>query len=76
MEIAYQRTKSFEKLSFLYLMTGSTEKLAKMQKIAASRKDPMSRFHNGIYSGDVESRIAVLKDVDMRQFLCCEPCWY
>lgn len=64
-EIAYQRAKNFDKLSFLYLMTGSTEKLAKMQKIAASRKDPMSRFHNAIYAGDVESRIAVLKDVDM-----------
>ncbi|KIM31135.1 hypothetical protein M408DRAFT_327425 [Serendipita vermifera MAFF 305830] len=64
-EIAYQRTKSFDKLSFLYLATGSADKLAKMQKISQSRKDPMSRFHNALYAGDVEARIAVLRDVDM-----------
>jgi len=67
-EIAYQRTKNFDKLSFLYLATGSADKLAKMQKIAQSRKDPMSRFHNALYAGDVEARIAVLRDVDMRTF--------
>ena len=32
-EIAYQRTKNFEKLSFLYLITGNMDKLRKMQKI-------------------------------------------
>ncbi|VEL19125.1 unnamed protein product [Protopolystoma xenopodis] len=33
-EMAYQRTKNFDRLSFLYLITGSTEKLRKMMKIA------------------------------------------
>ena len=32
-EMAYQRTKSFERLSFLYLITGNMEKLKKMTKI-------------------------------------------
>lgn len=32
--MAFQRTKNFDKLSFLYLATGSTDKLTKMQKIA------------------------------------------
>lgn len=68
-EIAYQKAKNFDKLSFLYLATGSADKLAKMQKIAQSRKDPMSRFHNALYAGDVEARIAVLRDVDMRELL-------
>lgn len=36
-----------------------------MQKIAQTRKDPMSRFHNALYAGDVEARIAVLREVDM-----------
>jgi len=67
-EIAYQKTKSFDKLSFLYLATGSGDKLAKMQKISQSRKDPMSRFHNALYAGDVEARIAVLRDVDMCEY--------
>jgi coatomer protein complex subunit alpha (xenin) len=36
-EKAYQQTKNFDKLSFLYLATGSTDKLSKMQKIADAR---------------------------------------
>jgi hypothetical protein len=32
-EMAYQKTKNFEKLSFLYLITGNLEKLRKMMKI-------------------------------------------
>src|SRR5699024_1099060 len=38
-EMAYQRTKNFDKLSFLYLVTGNLEKLQKMMKIAEIRKD-------------------------------------
>ncbi|KAI5120086.1 hypothetical protein M0805_001242 [Coniferiporia weirii] len=64
-EKAYQKTKNFDRLSFLYLATGSTDKLAKMQKIAQSRGDPMSRFHNALYAGDVENRISVLREVGM-----------
>ena len=32
-EMAYQRTKNFDKLTFLYLITGNIEKLKKMLKI-------------------------------------------
>ena len=32
-EMAYQRTKNFERLSFLYLITGNMDKLKKMTKI-------------------------------------------
>ncbi|XP_006463326.1 hypothetical protein AGABI2DRAFT_73371 [Agaricus bisporus var. bisporus H97] len=64
-EKAYQQTKNFDKLSFLYLATGSTEKLSKMQKIADARGDPMSRFHNALYAGDVAGRIAVLREVGL-----------
>jgi coatomer subunit alpha len=64
-EKAYQQTKNFDRLSFLYLATGSTDKLSKMQKIADSRGDPMSRFHNALYAGDILGRIAVLRDVGM-----------
>ncbi|KAF7426148.1 hypothetical protein PC9H_008514 [Pleurotus ostreatus] len=64
-EKAYQQTKNFDRLSFLYLATGSVDKLAKMQKIADARGNPMSRFHNALYAGDVEGRIAVLRDVGL-----------
>jgi coatomer protein complex subunit alpha (xenin) len=51
----------------LYLTTGSTEKLSKMQKIADARGDPMSRFYNTLYTGDVEGRISVLQYVGLRE---------
>ena len=36
-----------------------------MQKIADARGDPMSRFHNALFAGDVPGRIAVLREVGM-----------
>ena len=50
------------------MATGSTDKLSKMAKIADARGDPMSRFHNALYAGDVLGRIAVLKDVGMCEY--------
>ena len=38
-EMAYQRTKSFERLSFLYLITGNMEKLKKMTKIGKAGRE-------------------------------------
>jgi len=62
-EMAYQRTKDFERLSFLYLVTGNTDKLRKMLKIAEMRGDVMSRFHNALYLGDAAERVKVLESV-------------
>lgn len=56
-EMAYQRTKEFEKLAFLYLITGNLEKLQKMMKIAQIRKDINGQFQTSLYLGDVEERI-------------------
>lgn len=61
-ELAYQRIKNFERLSFLYLITGNQEKLSKMTKIAEMRGDVMSRFHNSLYLGDVEEQIKVFME--------------
>ncbi|KAK9691034.1 hypothetical protein RND81_09G171600 [Saponaria officinalis] len=61
-EYAYQRTKNFERLSFLYLITGNTEKLNKMLKIAEVKNDVMGQFHNALYLGDVQERVKVLED--------------
>ena len=66
--MAYQRTHSFENLSFLYLITGSTEKLRKMMKIAEMRNDEMSRFHNALYLGDAETRLKVLEGSGQREY--------
>lgn len=60
-EMCYQKTKEFERLSFLYLLTGNTEKLRKMLKIAEMRGDVMSRFHNALFLGDAEEKAKVLE---------------
>eukprot|EP01087_Luapelamoeba_hula_P004330 TRINITY_DN1425_c0_g1_i1.p1 TRINITY_DN1425_c0_g1~~TRINITY_DN1425_c0_g1_i1.p1 ORF type:complete len:1081 (-),score=150.06 TRINITY_DN1425_c0_g1_i1:28-3270(-) len=62
-EKAYQSTKNFERLSFLYLITGNAEKLQKMLKIAEYRNDVMGRFHNALYLGDVAERVRILEEV-------------
>jgi coatomer subunit alpha len=61
-EKAYQRTKNFERLSFLYLIIGQTDKLSKMLRIATIREDMMGRFHNALYLGDAAERVNVLRD--------------
>ncbi|MED6124238.1 hypothetical protein PIB30_057184 [Stylosanthes scabra] len=62
-EYAYQRTKNFERLSFLYLVTGNSEKLSKMLKIAEVKNDVMGQFHNALYLGDVRERVKILENV-------------
>jgi coatomer protein complex subunit alpha (xenin) len=60
-EMSYQRTKDFDRLSFLYLITGDTEKLRKMLKISNMRGDIMGRYHNALLLGDAAERVAVLE---------------
>ena len=55
--MAYQRTKNFEKLSFLYFTTGNTEKLSKMMKIAQMRNDADGHYQTALMLGDIEERI-------------------
>ena len=64
-EMSYQKLRSFDKLSFLYLCTGDHEKLTRMAKIAEHRGDFTSRFQNSLYLGDVESRIQMFKEIDL-----------
>ncbi|KAJ2489872.1 hypothetical protein IWW37_003640 [Coemansia sp. RSA 2050] len=61
-ELAYQRVRAYDKLSFLYSITGNTDKLVKMQKIAISRDDPQARLQSSLYLGDVEDRVRVLRE--------------
>jgi coatomer protein complex subunit alpha (xenin) len=61
-EMSYQRTKDFDRLSFLYMLTGDTEKLRKMLKISNMRNDIMGRYHNALFLGDAAERVAVLEE--------------
>ena len=67
-EMCYQKLKQFDKLSFLYLATGDSGKLARMAKIAEHRGDFTSRFQNALYLGDAEDRIQMFKEIDL-----CKP---
>ncbi|KAG1700924.1 Coatomer subunit alpha [Nymphon striatum] len=62
-EMAYQRTKAFDKLSFLYLITGNMEKLRKMMKISEIRKESSSHYQNALFLGDVKERVKILENV-------------
>eukprot|EP01135_Chromosphaera_perkinsii_P004839 Nk52_evm3s299 gene=Nk52_evmTU3s299 len=62
-EMCYQRMKNYEKLSFLYLITGNLEKLQKLMKICEVRKDYSSWFHNSLYLGDAKERFKILHEV-------------
>ncbi|XP_030921093.1 coatomer subunit alpha, partial [Geospiza fortis] len=61
-EMCYQRTKNFDRLSFLYLITGNLEKLRKMMKIAEIRKDMSGHYQNALYLGDVAERVRILRN--------------
>jgi coatomer subunit alpha len=65
-EMCYQRTKSFDKLSFLYLITGNLEKLKKMNKIAEIRKDVSAQYHGALVLGDVKERFSILKNCNQK----------
>ncbi|ODQ79980.1 hypothetical protein BABINDRAFT_161634 [Babjeviella inositovora NRRL Y-12698] len=59
-ELGLQRLKQFEKLSFLYLATGESAKLAKMEAIAEHLGDYSSLVQNTFYRNSVEKRVQVL----------------
>ncbi|CAH8625441.1 unnamed protein product [Schistosoma guineensis] len=61
-EMTYQRVKNFDKLTFLYLITGNLEKLRKMMKIAEIRKDISSHYHIALLLGDVAERVKLLRN--------------
>ena len=60
-ELCFQNTKAFEKLSFLYTVTGNVEKLNKMLMVAQVRNDAQSRFHNALCLGNAAERVKVLE---------------
>ena len=64
-ELCYQKLKSFERLSFLYLATGEKQKLQKMSKIAVSRGDFAAQFQNSLYSGDHTARVELFRNAGM-----------
>lgn len=61
-EKCYQITRSFDKLNFFYMTTGSLNKLKKMQQVAVSVNDSMLRFNTSLILGDVQERVKLLAE--------------
>lgn len=66
-EYCYQQTKNYDKLSFLYLITGNLAKLKRMMKINEIRKDYEGWYTNALYLGDASERVRVLKSLGRSQ---------
>ena len=58
-----QRTKNFNKLAFLYLITGNLDKRKKM--MAGIRKDTSGQYQSVLQAlllGDIQERVKVLRN--------------
>ncbi|XP_018015149.1 coatomer subunit alpha isoform X2 [Hyalella azteca] len=66
-EYCFQQTKNYDKLSFLYLITGNLAKLKRMMKINEIRKDYEGWYTNALYLGDASERVRVLKSLGRTQ---------
>lgn len=64
-ERAYQKTKDFDQLSFLYLITGNADKLGKMTNIAERRGNVQSLYHNAVLNNDATTQARVLQGAGM-----------
>ena len=61
-ELSYQKLSQFDKLSFLYLITGNQKNLEKMEVIADHRGDINSRFTSNVFLDNATARIEILRN--------------
>eukprot|EP01022_Parablepharisma_sp_SALTPOND_P015085 TRINITY_DN2102_c3_g2_i2.p1 TRINITY_DN2102_c3_g2~~TRINITY_DN2102_c3_g2_i2.p1 ORF type:complete len:1245 (-),score=113.50 TRINITY_DN2102_c3_g2_i2:5218-8952(-) len=62
-EVCFQKTLAFEKLAFLYLVTGNISKLRKLMVLAKTKlKDPMLTYQIALSVGDVPEMVKVLAE--------------
>lgn len=62
LEDVYQKQRAFDKLAFLYLITGNRSRLQKMEEIADARGDTLARFQTSIFLNSVENRAQLLRE--------------
>ena len=67
-EKCLQLIRSFDKLTFFYLIAGSRTKLNKMLTVTQSQKDVMGRFQNALFSGNIVERIKVLAETEQGKY--------
>lgn len=59
---AYKQTLNFEKLMYLFLITGNFPTLGKLMDIAMAKDNRMMVFNIALFTNDVEKKIQCLKD--------------
>jgi len=59
---AYKQTRNFEKLMYLFLLTGDFPMLEKLADISKQRDDKIMRYHISLFNGNVKERINALSD--------------
>jgi len=57
---ALGQTRSLEKLTFHFLLSGNRPKMEQLLSIGKKLKSPLSTFHNSLLLGNVEERVNVL----------------
>ena len=61
-EIGYQESENFQKLSFLHLLTGNLPGLDEIEDYAKTHDDKISEFNIALYKGDIKKRIKILSE--------------
>ncbi len=62
-EMCYQKMLAFDKLVFLYTLTGNFAKLEKIMNLAKTKlKDPMLEYQTALLVGDIASQVKLLAE--------------
>ena len=61
-EMIYQTQNAFDRLSFLYLLTGDNGKLSKMEAIAENRGDVLGMILNSVYNNSTSARADIFAE--------------
>ncbi len=62
-EMCYQKMLAFDKLTFLYTLTGNLPKLEKIMNLAKNKlNDPMLQYQTALLTGDIPSQVKLLAE--------------
>lgn len=64
-EDIYQKQRDFDKLAFIYLITGNIGRLQKLEQIADNRNDTAARFQTSLFLNSADSRVQLLKEAGL-----------
>jgi len=60
---AYKQSLNFEKLFYLFILTGNYPMLNKLMDISKNKDDKMMCYNIALFTGNIQERINILKSV-------------